>query len=182
MKKIIKKIRQFFAGRHLKRDLVNRRIKRETVSYEEAKKVGLIFTAHSEKDIQSSLEYIELLKNDGKQVEFIGYIDIKDYHKTHKNESINPHFIFAKDFDFFHRPKKSLIEKFYKEPFDLLISLNYTNEFSMNYISSLSSARLRIGKFNSNAMNAFDFMIDDKGETLETYIEQLKHYIHKLKK
>jgi hypothetical protein len=52
----------------------------------------------------------------------------------------------------------------------------------LNYISSLSSAKLRIGKFNNNAIAAFDFMIDDKGDQMHTFIDQLNHYLQQLKK
>jgi len=74
------------------------------------------------------------------------------------------------------------IRSFYKQHFDMLISLNYSNQFSLNYISSLSSAKLRIGKFNTNAIAAFDFMIDDKGDQMHTFIVQLNHYLQQLKK
>ena len=182
MKKLFRSIGHFFAGRKLKRALLNRRIHRETVTFSEAKNIGVLFTAHSYEDITTALNYIKDLEKIGKTVEYIGFIDIKDYKKKHKNEPANPHYIFESDFDFFHRPKRGLIQKFYKTPFDILISLNYTNQFSINYISSLSSARMRIGKFNINTVNAYDFMIDENGNTMQTYIEQLNHYIQIIKK
>lgn len=182
MKKLLRKISHFFAGRKIKKDLLNRRVHRETVTFEEAKTVGVLFSAHTEEDIKTALEYIQELKNKSKNVEYIGYIAIKDYKKKHKHEVKDPHYIFDTDFDFFHRPKKELIEKFYKQQFDLLISLNYTNQFSINYISSLSAARLRVGKFSMNNVNAYDFMIDDKGESMSSYIQALNHYLNILKK
>lgn len=182
MKKLFRRIGQFFAGRKLKRDLLNRRIQRETVPFNEAKTIGVLFTAHTDEDIATALNYIKSLTRIGKEVEFIGFIGIKDYKKRFKNQEKDPHYIFESDFDFFHRPKRGLIERFYKSNFDLLISLNYTNQFSLNYISSLSSARMRIGKFNMNTVNAYDFMIDDKGDNMISYIEQLNHYLQLLKK
>lgn len=182
MKKIIRSFGYFFAGRKLKRELLNRRVQRETVPFSDAKTIGVLFTAHTEEDIQTALTYINQLTLSGKEAEFIGYIAIKDYKKKYKGQNIDSRYIFEKDFDFFHRPKLGLIEKFYKNNFDLLISLNYTNQFSINYIASLSRARMRIGKFNVNTVNAYDFMIDDKGETMISYIEQLNHYLQILKK
>lgn len=182
MKKLIRSIGQFFAGRKLKRDLLNRRIHRETVPFTDAKTIGVLFAAHTDEDIATALDYIDNLQKAGKEVEYIGFIGIKDYKKRFKNQEKDPHYIFESDFDFFHRPKRGLIEKFYKKNFDLLISLNYTNQFSLNYISSLSSARMRIGKFNMTTVNAFDFMIDDKGTDMKSYIDQLNHYLQLLKK
>lgn len=182
MKKIFRSIGHFFAGRKLKRDLLIRRIHRETVPFNEAKTIGVLFTAHTDEDIETALAYINSLINNGKEVDYIGFIGIKDYKKRFKNQEKDPHYIFESDFDFFHRPKRGLIDRFYKNNFDLLISLNYTNQFSLNYISSLSSARMRIGKFNMNTVNAYDFMIDDKGDTMISYIEQLNHYLQILKK
>ncbi len=182
MKKLIKRLGYFFAGRKLNKALLNRRIHRETVAFSEAKNIGVLFTAHTDEDIETALEYINDLKKIGKEVEYIGYIAIKDYKKKRKGQVIEANYIFESDFDFFHRPKRSLIEKFYKTDFDLLISLNYTNEFSINYISSLSRARMRVGKFNVNNVNAYDFMIDDKGDSMNIFIEQLNHYLQILKK
>jgi catabolite regulation protein CreA len=182
MKKLLRKISHFFAGRKIKKDLLNRRVHRETVTFEEAKNIGVLFSAHTEEDIKTALNYIADLKSKSKTVEYIGYIAIKDYKKNHKNEEKDPHYIFDSDFDFFHRPKKELIEKFYKQQFDLLISLNYTNQFSINYISSLSAARLRVGKFSMNNVNAYDFMIDDKAENMSTFIQALNHYLNIIKK
>lgn len=182
MKKLFRSIGHFFAGRKLKRALLNRRIQRETVTYSEAKTIGILFTAHTEEDIDTALTYIEGLSNEGKEVEYIGYIAIKDYKKKNKGKEIDSRYIFDHDFDFFHRPKMGLIEKFYKKNFDLLISLNYTNQFSINYISSLSRARMRIGKFNVNTVNAYDFMLDDKGESMQSFIDTLNHYLKILKK
>lgn len=182
MKKIIRQLGYFFAGRKLKKELLNRRIQRETVQFDQSKTIGVLFTAHTEEDIQTALKYVNSLTEVGKEVEYIGYIAIKDFKKKNKGKEIDKRYIFESDFDFFHRPKLNVIEKFYKNNFDLLISLNYTNQFSINYISSLSRARMRIGKFNINTVNAYDFMIDDKGETMISYIEQLNHYLKILKK
>lgn len=106
MKKLFRRIGQFFAGRKLKRDLLNRRIQRETVPFNEAKTIGVLFTAHTDEDIATALNYIESLTRIGKEVEFIGFIGIKDYKKRFKNQEKDPHYIFESDFDFFHRPKK----------------------------------------------------------------------------
>lgn len=182
MKKLYRQISHFFARRTLKRNLLNRRVHRETIMFSDAKTIGVLFVAHQETDIDTAKKYIQSLKDQGKQVEYIGLINIKDYKKNNKDQSINPNYIFANDFDFFHRPKLSAIKNFYKQNFDLLISLNYSNQFSLNYIASLSRAKLRIGKFNSNAVAAYDFMIDDKSLDMQSFIEQLNHYLQQIKK
>lgn len=182
MKKLIKRLGYFFAGRKLNKELLNRRIHRETVVFSVAKNIGILFSAYTDDDIDTALQYINELKKIGKEVEYIGYIAIKDYKKKRKSQVIEANYIFESDFDFFHRPKRNLIEKFYKTDFDVLISLNYTNAFSINYISSLSRAKMRVGKFNVNNVNAYDFMIDDKGESMTSFIEQLNHYLQILKK
>ena len=182
MKKLYRQISHFFARRTLKRNLLNRLVPRQTVMFSDAHTIGVLFVAHAQSDIDTAHQYIQDLEKKGKQVSYIGLIDIKDYKKTHKDTSINPNYIFSNDFDFFHRPKMAAIKSFYKQNFDMLISLNYSNQFSLNYISSLSRAKLRIGKFNTNAVAAFDFMIDDKGDQMQTFIDQLNHYLQQLKK
>lgn len=182
MKKIIKRLGHFFARRKLKRDLLNRRVLRATVPFDEAKKIGVLFVAHQEEDLRIAHDFINDLSKKGKEVEYIGLILIKDYRKKHKDLEKDPHYIFESDFDFFHRPKRTLIDHFYKSEFDLLLSLNYTHQFSIDYISSLSRATLRVGKYHFNNVNAYDFMIDDKGTDLGNYIKQLTNYINQLKK
>ncbi len=181
MKKYFKRIAFYFGRRHLKRNLLNRRVQRETVTFAEAKHIGLLFTAHSEEDIATAHAYISELKQKGKEVDYIGLILIKDYRKKNK-ENINPHYIFESDFDIFHRPGKSMIEQFYKKDFDLLLSLNYTHAFSINYIASLSKAKLRVGKYSPNITIAYDFMINEPRTDLKSYIDTLQHYLGELKK
>jgi hypothetical protein len=181
MKRQLKKITHLFARRKLKRDLLNRRVPRETVMWSEARRVGVLFCAHTDAELQTAHEFIGELKALGKDVEYLGYIAIKDYRKKHK-EIKDPHYIFDRDFDFFHRPKRGLIEKFYKQEFDLLLSLNHTNPFSLNYIASLSRARLRTGRYHPGNVNAYDFMIDDPSGDLVHYIDTMRHYLKELKK
>lgn len=180
MNKFFKNIGFFFGKRHLKRNLINRRLERKTMSFSEAKNIGVLFVAHTDHDLQTAHQYIDELKQQGKEVSYIGLIMIKDYKRKNKEFS-HSNYIFDSDFDLFHRPKRKFILKFYKQEFDILISLNYTHQFSLNYIASLSHAKLRIGKYHINNINAYDFMIDHSGIQLEDFIKPLNHYLNQIK-
>jgi hypothetical protein len=83
------------------------------------------------------------------------------------------------DIGFFYRPVSKEADLFIKTKFDILIDINFSNIFPLQYISSLSAAGLKIGLFDSSSADSpFDIMIDLKNSfEINTYLTQVVHYL-----
>ena len=63
----------------------------------------------------------------------------------------------------FYHPASSETRSFISNQFDILIDINFENLVPLVYVTSLSSARLKVGLFdNSTAESPFDLMMEIK--------------------
>lgn len=80
-------------------------------------------------------------------------------------------------------PGSFVVKNFIDEEFDLLIDLNIHDHFSLKYISALSKAAFKVGKYNENDIEIFDMMIDaDNTKTVKYFLRQIDTYITMLNK
>ena len=78
------------------------------------------------------------------------------------------------ELNFFYHPVSSETNTFVNKNFDVLIDLNFKKLLPLQYISSLSNARLKVGLFEPETGNtAFDLMMDIKNPVnVEDYLNQ----------
>ena len=83
------------------------------------------------------------------------------------------------DLNWFYRPVSPEAEKFINMQFNILIDLNFRNEFPLEYLSTLSNAGFKVGPFNNTYKhNPFDLMLEVNTKTnLEDYLNQVIHYL-----
>jgi hypothetical protein len=83
------------------------------------------------------------------------------------------------DINFTYRPVSREATSFINMPFDILIDANFRNLFPLEYISSLSSAGLKVGIYDSGYDQVpFDLMIEvNKSSDLNNYLDQVVHYL-----
>ena len=83
------------------------------------------------------------------------------------------------DLNYFFRPSSPEAEQFIKTPLDILIDLNFRDNFPLEYISSLSNAGFKVGIFNNKYhTNPFDLMMEVRDTTdINDYLSQVIHYL-----
>jgi Family of unknown function (DUF6913) len=83
----------------------------------------------------------------------------------------------------FFQPDSSETSSFIKNPFDILIDINFDNEFPLKYVTSLSKARLKVGLYDPGSNDSVsDLMIElKKPVDLESYLNQIIHYLEMIK-
>jgi hypothetical protein len=104
-------------------------------------------------------------------VSVLGYVDSK---------KLIDHYLYRKGFDFFskndlnwyYRPVSPLAMQFMDEPFDLLLNLSLEDHFPIHYITTLSQATFKAGRFFPTD-ESLDFMIDIEKEN------QMMRSLHK---
>ena len=92
-------------------------------------------------------------------------------------------FFSTKQLNWFGKPTSMIIQNFINEKYDVLLDLNINDHFSLKYISALSKADFKVGKFSTLGVEIYDMMIDsDNTKTLKYFLKQVDIYITMLNK
>ncbi len=92
-------------------------------------------------------------------------------------------FFSTKELNWVGKPSSMVIQNFMNEEYDLLIDLNINDLFPLKYISALSKASFKVGKYNEKELDIYDMMIDsDNTKTLKYFLRQVDVYITMLNK
>lgn len=145
---------------------------------DEAKSVGIVFDADTEKDFDLAYNYLKLMKEEYgiRNVRAFGYFS-KKQELPYLKRSIQIDYFTRKDLNWFNRPEGKFINDFAKEKFDVLIDLSENNILPIQYIVAMSPAKFKIGRFSEDNLDFYDMMVDVKGKSLSYFIEQATTYL-----
>lgn len=149
--------RRILAGR-----LKSRKRSPVVCTIHEAQNIGIIYNATEYVSFEIIRELVKRLSRDGTRIMVLGYV--------HSKELID-HYLYRKGFDFFStndlnwyfKPVSSVTEQFVNEPFDLLINLSLQDYYPIHYITALSPATFKAGRYSPDD-EYLDFMIDIEKE------------------
>lgn len=176
-----KDFRKKLSSKILKADLKRKRLKHSTRNFQDSKKIGVLFSIHNMVDLEIVKKFIEELEDNNKKVMNLGYVAIGGFEKNQSHVFPELDFYYAKDLSLLFKPSGRKVYRFIKTEFDLMISLNYNNNFSVDYIAAQSHAIFRVGPYHKDRLLAYDFMIDNPNKDINYLIEQAKHYLSILK-
>jgi hypothetical protein len=149
---------------------------KQTHNFKTARKVGIIFNAGKHEDYRLVKEFGKSLA--GLQIEYsiLGYLNadiIPDDLMFHGNTSV----FCNKDLDFFFRPIHKDALDFMMKKFDMLVDLGLVDCFPRRYITSLSPASFKVGRYSPEKPD-LDLMIDIHSKPdIDFLIEQIKNYV-----
>ncbi len=177
IKSIQEKLGRFSLKKERKR--LQRNVK--TFSIEKASTIGVVYNATNRNDAETVKKFVQYLREERKDVLSIGFIDSKD-----SSDMVKPHLNYV----FFDKrnlskglvPKGNDVENFINKPYSILIDLNIDDCFPIEYISSLSNAKFKVGAKGSYRDGACDLVIDiEENNKMEYLIIQVKHYLKMIK-
>ncbi len=163
--------------------LLNRRKKklkrnREIQNFKSAKNIGILFyvNKNNQQDLDKVLDFLLFLEKENSNIKALAYINKKNIPYQFFNNKGMLYFC-RKDLNIFEQPKNNAIGSFINEEFDVLIDLNIEGVFPLKYVSSLSKAKFKVGKYFHH-LNGHDMMLNiDTNNTLDYMIEQTKNYL-----
>ena len=147
-------LRQNLHQRHLKKLLAKRSVKRQSLSLDEAKTIGILFDGTELNDRDEVLKYAEKLRKLKKQVRLLAFMNNRN-----DNDSLSFRNFNKKEIDFILRPKSQDAQDFIDMPFDILMNLSSKSLLPLDYIALNSKARFRVGPLLEGS-HAYDLMID----------------------
>jgi hypothetical protein len=129
---------------------------------DDAKNIGIIYNATEYVSFEIVRDLVRQLSNNKAAISVLGYVDSK---------KLIDHYLYRKGFDFFskndlnwyNKPVSSVAEQFMKEPFDLLMNLSLDDHFPIHFITAVSPASFKAGRYSLRD-SSLDFMIDIEKE------------------
>ena len=154
---------------------------RSIYNFDTAKTAGILFDGNEEGTFQHIKEFSKFLKSKGIQTKLLGYVESKEL----PDEMVlwdNCDIVSLKEIDLLLKPKSPAAQEFLQTEFNILFDLSLKNYFTLHYISTLSPANFKVGRFTEDE-NDFDFMINvNKRPAVDYLIEHIRNYLSTLNK
>jgi hypothetical protein len=181
---LIKKIKQYFANRALKHELGQLQSVRSQnkFNFDKIKTIGILFDSTNSDDYEIVKRYVDYLKEHSKKVKALGFFNAKEMPSVTYFKSEYDFFSIA-ELNWMGIPTSEPVKGFIAEEYDLLIDLNILDHFCLRYVSALSKAKFKVGKFTEDNIKVLDMMIDsDNTKTVKYFLRQVDAYIMMLNK
>lgn len=174
---MFRKFRLFLHHHYLNRKLKKQDYPHQTTNFEKAKRIGILFDGSKPENFPIIKNYLKTLRNKQKTVVVIGFIS-----KDVNHEFIPFNFYSEKDVNWIFIPRHPILVEFLDTPYDLLINL-YTEEcLSLEYLSAMSKAKYRVGRYIADKTYCYDLMINlEEKKDLKDFIKQIDHYVNLIK-
>ncbi len=153
----------------------------EVIPITDARNVGILYDATYDKDYELIKNYVKDLRSSTKDVQSLGYFNRKELPNT-RFMKLGLDFFTQKSLNWRMRPNNPIVNNFINRNFDILICLNIDRNIPLQYVSSMTHAKFKIGRYDIKNSNIYDFMIKVDGTTtLKQMIEQVSHYLNLIK-
>jgi hypothetical protein len=143
----------------------------------DAKTIGIVYDASEEDKYSVVSDFVRYFQNNQKTVKALGFVN---YNRL-------PHYCFPKlsydyftkrDLNWYFKPSTSRVKDFMNEEFDIVIDLCMHDCFPLNYVSGLSKAKFKVGRYGEKNSAIYDFMLNmNTTITLNDYMKEVIHYL-----
>lgn len=176
------KMRSRFGAYKLQKELGYIKRDHRFINFSDATNIGVLFDATDETSINEIEAFIKSLTQRNKTVSVLGYWSKK---KSTENplakKGIN--YFTRKDVSLLFIPDSSNVMEFIHTSFDILININTEHCFPLQYVSAMSKATLRVGRYVPSSVPFYDLMINiNTTGKVKAYLEQVNHYLNIINK
>jgi hypothetical protein len=178
---ILRQIRLFFWERRFSHEQAGVVRMKQMTGIDEATSIGILFDASQQADYDRVCEFIKNLQDRNKTVRAIGFVNAKAIpHYCIPKLSFD--FFTLRDINWYYKPTKQFVSDFLNHGFNLCINLDLHDNLSLQYISGLSRAGLKVGVQGEKNTRYYDLLIQmDDRDDLEDFITQIVHYLSVMK-
>jgi hypothetical protein len=161
----------------IERQIKQLHVHRRTRNFGESSYIGILYNASEEGEAKLVQEYVAQLKGQGKKVFQLGFVNEKELPFRYKFLAYSEYF-WLKNLGWNHLPSMESVGRFVHEEFDFLLNLYTDRSLSLEAISGLSRANLRVGRFHPHSKPYYDLMIDTGSDnSLKNLISQVDRYM-----
>ena len=149
---------------------------RESRTFRQAKHVGILFSIEGIEKHKAVKTFIKSLEDEGKQVEVLTYLG-----KGKDNHEFLFDFISANDISFWGNITNTRALTFADKEFDYLFNFDVYRHHVIENILARSKAKCRVGCFNNENEDFFEFMVRPKSiDTEGAVVSDLSHYARQI--
>ena len=168
----LKKFKERLYKYFLKKRLSKTSIPRKNINFQEVKKIAILFNATDPENYIIIQRHIKNYKALDKKVDLLGYFDFKKI-----EGDFNFPFFCKKDLNFYLQPNNAL-DHFLNKDYDLLINAYTEKNLPLEYLSTFSKAKFRIGAYKKEKEYYADFMVSSVNNgDLESVLKEIDHYL-----
>ncbi len=174
---MINRIRNFLASVSFRKDAAGIHAERSMMNLADTRTIGILYVLNDVPDYELVERFVSRLQHERKEVKALGFVRNKVLISRFLPK-LSYDFFSRKDVTWYHKPVHAKVRDFTQKEFDILIDLNLEDFFPLRYISGLSRAKCRVGRYSESNMAFYDLMIEPKpGISMNEYIEQIHHYL-----
>ena len=173
----IENTRQSVGSFFLKRDLAKVVRSKQIVNMKDIRTIGIVYDASEEETYAIVSNFVRRFQEDQKIVRTLGFVNFRRL----------PHYCFPKlsydyftrrDLNLYFKPVNIKANEFVNEEFDVVIDLCMNDCFPIRYVTGLSKAKLKVGRFGDKYSGIYDFMLNvDNTISLGDFINEITHYL-----
>jgi hypothetical protein len=168
-------IKRYFYHRELSSQRVSSH--HSCINLADAKTICILYdSSQSGHDVEIG-SYVQRLRDQGKQVELLAYINDKKQDTKGNISIFNP-----KDTSWCEVPNTDRALAIAAKKFDLLLSALTVESLPLEYISYVSQARYRVGPYTEGKEGCYDLMIHTEQQpTLRYLLDQMTDLLQRIK-
>ncbi len=151
-------------------------------NFSQIKNIGIVWDASRTSEFASLSRFQQQMHEKKIDVKIFGYFPGKSL--PNQYTAIRFLTCIRKDeINYFYHPVSPEASSFIKNPFDVLIDVNFEKQVPLRYITSLSRSRLKVGLLDQESYDSpFDLMMELKNPVdLESYLAQIIYYLEIIK-
>lgn len=150
---------------------------RTITNLNDARNIGIIYDSSDPDNDITITKFAEMLRNKGKKVDIMAYINDKKIDHKGDIEVFNPNAV-----NWYGIPLDERVSAFCNKPFDLLVCAMLKDSKPLEYIACLSKAKYRVGPFDEQKTYCYDLMIEMGTKTgLDYLLQQMVYFLDKIK-
>jgi hypothetical protein len=140
--------------------------------------IGIIYHATHAKEEDEITRIAHYLRNQGKKVWTMGFVDAKELPQNRKFHISSEYFCKAQ-LNFFNIPQEEKVGQFMNHPFDLLLNLYFEPLFPLQAMSSMCKANFKMGAQLENGLQYNHTIIDTgNNHSIQNLSSQMVHYLN----
>jgi hypothetical protein len=147
-----------------------------------ANTIGILYCADKPDEVELIKNYVQSLRNLGKQVKSLGFINVKEL-PLGLNGSMMHQYYAMKELNWYFKPSSQFIDNFVNDDFDMLMDFGMPTQLPIIYITAMSKAKCKIGRYLEKYVDLYDVMIESvENEKLEYVVKTTHDYMMVLNK
>lgn len=144
--------------------------------------VGILYCGDNAADVERMKKYVHTLRDMGKQVKSLGFINIKEVPPGLNGSEMHQYFS-LKELNWYGKPSSQFIHNFVKEEFDMLFDFGLSSQLPILFVTSMSKAKCKVGRYLEKYVDLYDVMIEaDENKKLDYVIQTTNDYMMALNK